>query len=66
MKHNIRINGEIQTLDFELGSGILDDNGQEIFEGTKSVGLLIKTTPTWCIWSSLGGKARFFWFLIQP
>ena len=33
MKHSIRINGKIQTLDCELGTGILDTNGREIFEG---------------------------------
>lgn len=34
MKHNIlRINGEVKTVDCELGSGILDKNGREIFEG---------------------------------
>ena len=35
MKHNIRIKGEEQELDCELGSGILDKNGREIFEGDK-------------------------------
>lgn len=33
MKHNVRINGQVQELDFELGSDILDKNGKEIFEG---------------------------------
>lgn len=33
MKHNIRIDGEIKEMDFELGSGIYDANGREIFEG---------------------------------
>lgn len=33
MKHNIRINGEVKTVDCELGSGITDKNGKEIFEG---------------------------------
>lgn len=33
MKHNIRINGQVQELDCELGSGVLDKNGREIFEG---------------------------------
>ena len=33
MKHNIRINGQIQTIDCELGTGVLDKNGREIFEG---------------------------------
>ena len=35
MKHNIRINGEVKEIDCELGSGILDKNGREIFEGDK-------------------------------
>lgn len=35
MKHNIRINGEVKTIDCELGSGIFDKNGREIFEGDK-------------------------------
>lgn len=35
MKHNIRINGEVKEIDCELGSGILDKNGREIFEGNK-------------------------------
>ena len=33
MKHRIRINGEVKEMDFELGSGIYDKNGREIFEG---------------------------------
>lgn len=33
MKHNVRINGEVREMDFELGSGLVDINGQEIFEG---------------------------------
>lgn len=34
MRHNIKLpDGTIQTLDFKLGSGILDKNGREIFEG---------------------------------
>ena len=35
MKHRIRINGEVKELDCELGSGIFDKNGREIFEGDK-------------------------------
>lgn len=44
MKHRIRLKeplkgewqaGEVQELDCELGSGILDKNGREIFEGDK-------------------------------
>lgn len=35
MKHNIRINGEVKEIDCELGSGILDRSGREIFEGDK-------------------------------
>lgn len=33
MKHNIRINGVVKEIDCELGSGRLDRNGREIFEG---------------------------------
>lgn len=33
MKHNIRINGEIKEIDCEIGSGVYDKNGKEIFEG---------------------------------
>ena len=33
MKHNIRINGQVKEIDCELGSGLLDDNDREIFEG---------------------------------
>lgn len=33
MKHHIRINGEVKEIDCELGSGILDKHGNEIFEG---------------------------------
>lgn len=33
MKHKTRINGEVKEIDCELGSGILDKNGKEIFEG---------------------------------
>ena len=32
MKHSIRINGQVQQFDCELGSGIQDKNGIEIFE----------------------------------
>ena len=35
MKHNIRINGEVKEIDCEIGSGILDKNGREIFEGDR-------------------------------
>lgn len=35
MRHNIRINGEVKTVDCKLGSGIMDKNGVEIFEGDK-------------------------------
>ena len=31
MKHNIRINGEVKEIDCELGSGILDQNGHELW-----------------------------------
>lgn len=34
-QHTIRIKGEVQELDCELGSGILDKNGREIFEANK-------------------------------
>ena len=33
MKHNIRINGVAKEIDCELGSGILDKHGKEVFEG---------------------------------
>ncbi len=33
MKHHIRINGEVKTLDCEIGSGRFDWYGHEIFEG---------------------------------
>lgn len=33
MKHNIEVNGVTQKMEFNLGSGILDCNGREIFEG---------------------------------
>lgn len=32
MKHNIRINGKVQEIDCELGSGIKTEKGKEIFE----------------------------------
>lgn len=32
MKHRIRIGGEIKELECEIGSGVLDKNGREIFE----------------------------------
>ena len=32
MKHNIRINGVIRELNCELGSGVVDRHGREIFE----------------------------------
>ena len=35
MKHNIRINGQVMQIDCQFGSGILDKNGREIFEGDK-------------------------------
>jgi len=33
MKHNIRINGSVKEIDCELGSGIFDMHGREVFEG---------------------------------
>ena len=33
MKHSIRINGKVKKIDVELGTGIIDKNGIEIFEG---------------------------------
>ena len=35
MKHNIRINGQVKEIDCELGSGVFDKNGKEIFEGDR-------------------------------
>lgn len=36
MKHNIKLpDGTIQTIDCRLGSGVVDCNGEEIFEGDK-------------------------------
>ena len=35
MKHNIRINGSVTQIDCELGSGIFDKHGKEIFEGDR-------------------------------
>ena len=35
MKHNIRINGEVKEIDCEIGSGLYDKNGREIFEGDR-------------------------------
>lgn len=35
MKHNIRINGQIKEIDCNLGSGRIDKNGREVFEGDK-------------------------------
>lgn len=33
MKHTIRQNGQLTQIDCELGSGIFDKHGKEIFEG---------------------------------
>ena len=41
MKHNIRINGQVQEFDCEIGSGKLDKNGREILEGDR-----IRTSET--------------------
>lgn len=49
MKHNIRINGQIKEIDCNLGSGILDKNGREIFEGDK-----IKINKTYKVIPSYG------------
>ena len=35
MKHSIRINGEVKEIDCELGTGLFDKYGNEIFEGDK-------------------------------
>lgn len=47
MKHNLRINGQVKTINFELGSGILDKNGNEIFFGDK-VKMFYKEYPLEC------------------
>jgi len=33
MKHTIRQHGQLVQIDCELGSGVKDKNGREIFEG---------------------------------
>lgn len=43
MKHTIRQNGQITQIDCELGSGIFDKNGVEIFEGD----LVTSTVNPW-------------------
>lgn len=35
MKHSIRQHGQLTQIECELGTGILDKNGREIFEGDK-------------------------------
>ena len=35
MKHNIRINGQVKEVDCEIGSGVFDKHGKEIFEGDR-------------------------------
>ena len=51
MKHNIRINGEVKEIDCELGSGILDKNWREIFEGNK-VRVGNKKCKVICAWGN--------------
>lgn len=33
MKHTIRQKGQLTQIDCELGSGVFDKNGREVFEG---------------------------------
>ena len=35
MKHTFRINGQVKEIDCELGTGLFDKYGNEIFEGDK-------------------------------
>ncbi|MBR0061296.1 MAG: hypothetical protein IJP68_07420 [Selenomonadaceae bacterium] len=54
MKHNIRINGAVKEIDCQLGSGILDKNGREIFEGHK-----VKATAVWDFTKHFTGEILF-------
>ena len=59
MKHRIRINGEVKELDCELGSGVLDKNGREIFEGDK---IRINGKDVCSIyWTNRGWQLQHYW-----
>ena len=62
MKHNIRINGEVKEVDCQLGSGILDKNGREIFEGDtiryyngSSTGKILFSQGNFCVTRMVNG-----------
>ena len=62
MKYRIRINGEIKEIDCELGSGVLDKNGREIFEGDtiryynkSSTGKILFSQGNFCVTRMVNG-----------
>ena len=62
MKHRIRINGQVKEIDCELGSGILDKNGREIFEGDtiryyngSSIGKILFSHSDFCVTRMVNG-----------
>lgn len=61
MKHNVKINGQIKEIEF--GSGILDINGKEIFEGDTirydngcRIGKIVLFQGTFCVTREVDGK----------